>query len=262
MRYGLSFPPFCSPSAVVSLAVDAEAAGWDGFFLWDHLRWRPELRLDVHDPWVLLGAAAQMTSSMTLGTMVTPLARRRPWQVAKSLTTLDHLSEGRAALGVGVGEPSDADFGDFGDPATHKARASVLDDALDLIDALLRGGPVDHHGPHFTIRTELLPVPVQRPRPPIWVAAVAPHRKPLERARRWDGIVPISSSDGRLGPADLRAYVGQAPRPDWDVLSQWAPGVPAAEYADVGATWLIDSAWPEGDWLREFGDRVRQGPPV
>jgi len=261
VRYGLSLPPFCSPGALVDLAVDAEAAGWDGFFLWDHLRFDTEQRLEIHEPWVLLGAVAQVTSRMTLGTMVTPLARRRPWQVAKALTTLDHLSAGRAALCVGVGEPSDGDFGDFGDPATHKERASVLDDALTLIDSLLRGGPVDHHGPHFTVRTELLPAPVQRPRPPIWVGAVAPHRKPLERARRWDGIVPIASTEGRLTPADLHAYVGDPVRPGWDVLAEWAPGVPAAEYAAVGATWVIDSTWPEGDWLPEFGERVRRGPP-
>lgn len=260
MRFGLSLPPFCGPPALVSLARDAEAAGWDGFFLWDHLRFDTQQRLDIHEPWVVLGAVAQVTARMILGTMVTPLARRRPWQVAKALTTLDHLSGGRAALSVGVGDPSVGDFADFGEPATFKERASVLDDALDLIDSLLRGGPVEHHGPHFDVTTELLPTPVQRPRPPIWVAAVTPHQRPLARARRWDGAVPISSTAGHLTPEELRSYVGEAPRPGWEVLATRAPDVPVADYAAVGATWLIDSTWPTGDWLPEFRDRVRQGP--
>ena len=128
MRYLLSVPPFTDPASVVSLALTAEANGWDGFFLWDHLRWDDVQ--EVHDPWVLLGAIAQETERMLLGTMVTPLSRRRPWVVAKHLVTLDHLSGGRAVLGVGLGEPPDLDFEHFGDEADARTRASVLDEGL------------------------------------------------------------------------------------------------------------------------------------
>jgi alkanesulfonate monooxygenase SsuD/methylene tetrahydromethanopterin reductase-like flavin-dependent oxidoreductase (luciferase family) len=260
MRFGLSVPPFCSPVDVVLLAQQAEAAGWDGFFLWDHLRFDTRLRLDVHNPWVLLGAIAAATTTLTLGPLVTPLARRRPWQVAKEVTTLDHLSGGRAVLGVGVGDPSEGDFGDFGDPATHRERAAVLDEALVLLDALLRGGPVEHRGERFSVTTELSPAPVQRPRPPIWVAAVAPHGKPLRRARRWDGIAPLGPA-GFLTPDDLSAYLGGDVPAGWDVLAHAAPGIPAGEYAAVGATWLIDSTWPvTEDWMSELRARVLAGP--
>jgi alkanesulfonate monooxygenase SsuD/methylene tetrahydromethanopterin reductase-like flavin-dependent oxidoreductase (luciferase family) len=92
VRYLLSVPPFTDPATVVDLATTAEASGWDGFFLWDHLRW-DDIQ-EIHDPWVLLGAIAQATERMLLGTMVTPLSRRRPWVVAKHLVTLDHLSGG------------------------------------------------------------------------------------------------------------------------------------------------------------------------
>ena len=104
MRFGLSVPPFTDPAAVVALATRAEASGWDGFFLWDHLSW--DGAVDAHDPWVLLGAIAQETERVRLGTMVTPLSRRRPQLVAKHLTTLDHLSGGRAILGVGPRRPA------------------------------------------------------------------------------------------------------------------------------------------------------------
>jgi alkanesulfonate monooxygenase SsuD/methylene tetrahydromethanopterin reductase-like flavin-dependent oxidoreductase (luciferase family) len=259
VRYGVSIPPFTDPATLVGLAEDAESAGWDGVFLWDHLRWSSEHRLDVHDPWVTLGAMAQVTERVILGPVVTPLPRRRPWVVAKQLTTLDHLSGGRALLGVGLGEPPDADFADLGEAVDARVRAAILDEGLDIIDGLLRGDRVDHHGEHFTVTADLRPAPVQKPRPPIWVAAVAPNQRPLARARRWDGIVPLGAGTN-LSPEEIAAYVGEPPRPDWDVVASWSPGVPADEYADAGATWLLDSTWPVGDWVGEFVGQVRRGP--
>ena len=102
------------------------------------------------------------------------------------------------------------------------------------------------------------PLPVQRPRVPIWVAGVAPNRRPLERARRWDGYVPIGRG---LAPDELAAYVGEHPRPGWDLVVPWADGVPADEYADAGVTWLVQSAWPKDDgWVRELQDLAATGP--
>lgn len=260
MRFGLSIPPFTDADTVLGLAVDAEAAGWDGVFLWDHMQWDTDLRLDVHDPWVLLGAIAARTERVRLGPLVTPLARRRPWVVAKQVTTLDHLSGGRAVLGVGLGVPGDGDFSDFGDPGEAKERAAVLDEALELIDALLRGGPVVHHGERFDVTAELRPRPVQQPRPPIWVAATAPYQTSLQRSLRWDGAAPLGSSEV-LTPEELVAYVGAAERPPgWDLVAYAAPDVPFADYEPTGASWLIDSTWPTGDWVPEFRDRIHRGP--
>src|SRR5512133_4272324 len=149
MRFALSVPPFTDPAVVVRWARSAEANGWDGFFLWDHLRF--EVDLDVHDPWVLLGAIAGQTSRIRLGTMITPLARRRPWVVAKHLTTLDHLSDGRVALGVGLGEPADRDFADFGDEASPTARAAALDEGLAVLAGLAGEGRVSFHGSHYDV---------------------------------------------------------------------------------------------------------------
>jgi alkanesulfonate monooxygenase SsuD/methylene tetrahydromethanopterin reductase-like flavin-dependent oxidoreductase (luciferase family) len=259
MRTAVSIPPFTDPGTLVDLAVTAEAAGWDGVFVWDHLVWLPELGHDVHDPWVLLGAVAARTGRVQLGTLVTPLARRRPWVVAKHLTTLDHLSAGRAVLGVGLGEPPEADFAGFGDPADPRERATLLDDGLAVLDGLLRG-PVDHRGPRFGVRAELRPRPVQRPRPPVWVAAVAPHRRPLARAARWDGVVPLGPS-GLLTPDQLDGYLAGVDRPGtWEVVAGWAPGVPAGEYRDAGATVLVEGTWPERGWVDDLTARVRRGP--
>lgn len=259
MRFGVQVPPFADPGSMVEVAVEAEAAGWDAVFLWDHVVWERARRLDVHDPWVVLGAMATRTERVGLGTLVTPLARRRPWIVARQLISLDHLSHGRAILGVGLGAPAGDDFADFGDPGEPRVRGAILDEAVTLLDGLLRG-PVVHDGEHFTVTTDLLPRPVQQPRPPIWVAAEAPHRRPLRRAAQWDGIVPLSTG-GALTPDGLAAYLdGVDQPPGWEVVVIGAAGVAPGEYADAGATWYIEGAWPEGDWLEDLRARVRAGP--
>ncbi|HEX5199429.1 MAG TPA: LLM class flavin-dependent oxidoreductase, partial [Actinoplanes sp.] len=131
MRFALSVPPFTDPHVVVRWARAAEANGWDGFFLWDHLRW--DDKVEVHDPWVLLGAIATATERLRIGTMVTPLSRRRPAVVAKHLVTLDHLSGGRVTLGVGLGDPPTYDFADFGDEPSYSVRAAITDEALAVL---------------------------------------------------------------------------------------------------------------------------------
>ena len=80
LRSGLFFPAFdelADPALVARLAAEAEDAGWDGFFLWDHLHWREPV-VEVADPWITLAAIAGATERIRLGPMVTPLARRRP----------------------------------------------------------------------------------------------------------------------------------------------------------------------------------------
>ncbi len=256
----INIPPFTDASTVVDLAVDAEHAGWDGVFLWDHLQFEPHMRPPVHDPWVLLGAIAQATERVKIGTLITPLTRRRVHVVAKHLLTLDHLSNGRVTFAVGLGEPAAEDFAAFGDEADAKVRGQMLDEALSVLDGLLRGHQVNHHGDHYSVNAQLRPGPVQQPRPPIWVAGVVPHRRPLERARRWDGVAPSSKSAEPLTPSALADYLGGPVPEGWDVVSQWAPEHSAAEYADAGATWLVDSIWPEGDWVNEFSAKVKAGP--
>ncbi len=257
MRFGLSVPPFTDPAEVVSLARAAEASGWDGFFLWDHLRWDDVV--EVHDPWVMLGALAQATERMRLGTMVTPLSRRRPWVVAKHLVTLDHLSGGRAVLGVGLGDPPDLDFSDFGDEPSYRVRAAMTDEALTVIAALLGEGRVAHHGEHLDVTASMRPLPVQRPRIPIWVAGRAPHTLPLARSKRWDGYIPIA--DDHLAPEALAAYVGPPPHDDWDLVAQWTTGYTPEEFEAAGATWLMRSVWPKEDgWLDELRELATAGP--
>jgi alkanesulfonate monooxygenase SsuD/methylene tetrahydromethanopterin reductase-like flavin-dependent oxidoreductase (luciferase family) len=263
MRFALSVPNVGDPAELVRFGVEAERVGFDAFFLWDHIHLRRELHLEVHDPWVVLGAVAHATSTIRLGALVTPLARRRPWKLAKEITTLDHLSGGRVIVGVGLGAPDHDDFGAFGDPERPRDRAERLDEGLTVLDALLRGGEVRHQGRHYRVDADLRPAALQRPRPPIWVAAVKPHRRPLERALRWDGVAPIALDGNPLSPDGLRDYLAGVSRPDgWDVVSPRREGEQAASYAAAGATWLVESIWPDPGWQDELRARALSGRPA
>src|SRR4051794_35035747 len=188
MKFAINAPNFgtyADPAFVTALARSAEAAGWDGFFLWDHIRPGP---VPLGDPWLLLTAIALSSERLALGPMVTPLPRRKPEEVARQATTLDHISGGRLVLGVGLGDDGWREFSAFGPYPEDRTRAEMLDEGLDVITALWRGDVVTRAGKHYAVTEALFaPAPVQRPRVPIWVAGRWPSRRPFDRAARWDG---------------------------------------------------------------------------
>jgi alkanesulfonate monooxygenase SsuD/methylene tetrahydromethanopterin reductase-like flavin-dependent oxidoreductase (luciferase family) len=173
MQYGIYLPNFgdeISPRALADLACEAEQAGWDGFFLWDHILYSKTQKLRMVDPWIALAAMAMKTERIRLGTSVTPLPRRRPWKLARETVSLDHLSNGRLILSVGLGEPGDAEFGQFGEETDIKVRAAKLDVGLDVLAGLWRGKSFSYQGKYYQVqKTVFLPPPVQTPRIPVWV---------------------------------------------------------------------------------------------
>ncbi len=273
VRRGLAVPGFrADPEDLVRLGVDAELAGFDGFFLWDHLVWSDTGEgPPILDPWLLLAAVAVRTTTIRIGTMITPLPRRRPWQLAKETTTLDRLSGGRLILGVGIGSPSHGDFGIFGDPADERVRAELLDEGLDVLTGLWRGSSFCYQGKHYTVGpVRFTPTPVQQPRIPIWVGGILPSPRPIARAARWDGMVPITPGL-TLIPAEQLAGVrdriaGLRGSADFDLVV-WAGLESAAgeieallpEYRQAGVTWWIETAKPEPDWWAHSQARVARG---
>ncbi len=276
-----NFGPFANPGLMVELAREVEDSGWDAIWVWDHVMRDPA---DPHaDPYLLLAAIATATSRIRLGPMVTPLARRRPWHVAREAVTLDHLSGGRLTLGVGAGSRIH-EFATFGDPADLRVRAEMLDEGLAIIEGLWSGRRFSFEGRHFQLRdATFLPVPLQKPRIPIWVAATWPLRAPLRRAARWDGVwplrrdgegnsVPLAPDDVRgvcLAIAEERAAVGRDPGDPFDVLVAGITPTDdppraaaiAAEFASAGATWWTERLGPAARTLDEARARIRQGPP-
>lgn len=231
-RRGIFVAPFgelSEPALVAELAVEAEAAGWDGFFLWDHVAYRDPVT-HIADPWITLAAIATRTSRVTIGPLVTPLPRRRPHQLARETATLDRLSGGRLVLGIGVGSENTDEFkvdgdGSFGEEPDMKIRGTMLDEALALLRGYWDGG--------------------FEPRPvngiPVWAAARYPARpRPLRRAARCDGLFPIDQSE----PDQLREMLAELTElrgslDSYDVAVTNPPGTDPGPWADAGATWCL-----------------------
>ncbi|MFI7134852.1 LLM class flavin-dependent oxidoreductase [Nonomuraea sp. NPDC050153] len=286
VKYGISVPPhgeYADPRRLADLAKQAEDAGWDGFFIWDHLLFMRGYHGPIVDPWISLAAVAASTTSIRFGPMVTPLARRRPWKVAREAVTLDHLSGGRFILGVGLGYPRDSEFEDFGEEGDERIRAEKLDEALHIITGLWSGEPFSFHGSHFQVRECIFsPRPVQEPRIPIWVGGYWPNRRPFRRAARWDGIIPGRLSLERrkawtptmISPetyGEIISYVQQhrVAGQDFDfVIGGYTEGdrsdhdrLLVKSYADIGLTWWLENMHGFRGDLATMRKRLELGPP-
>jgi alkanesulfonate monooxygenase SsuD/methylene tetrahydromethanopterin reductase-like flavin-dependent oxidoreductase (luciferase family) len=257
VRRGLFLPPFgeaADPRFLASLAVQAESVGWDGVFLWDHLRY-PGVD-DILDPWIALAAIASATERIRLGQMVTPLPRRRPWVVARQAAALDILSQGRMVLGVGLGDTQGGEFAAFGEELDLRTRARMLDEALELIPHLLAGEEVEHASAHYQLsRTSFKPAAVQQPLP-IWVAARWPNRPPVQRAARLQGVfaIQLERPQELLALRELLAECGQS-SDQFEVVVAQPPGTDPRPWQQAGATWLLD--WFEPHDLRRDDLRLR-----
>ncbi|MEP7199796.1 MAG: LLM class flavin-dependent oxidoreductase [Chloroflexota bacterium] len=277
MKYGFVYPGGDARTAA-QCAREAEAAGWDGFFVWEPV-WGV-------DAWVSLTAAAMRTKRIRLGTMVTPVSRRRPWKLASEMATLDRLSNGRVILSVGLGA-IDTGFIQFGEETDRKTRAALLDEGLDIVTGLWRGQPFAHEGKHYHVKETSFfppPPPVQQPRIPIWVVGAWPRTKSMRRALRYDGLLPTKMTDDgqhvKVTPADIRAmkkFIAEqrAETTPFDIVVEGVTSgtnrkkaaAKVKPFANAGATWWIEALWSltETVWQAETQEkileRIKQGPP-
>jgi alkanesulfonate monooxygenase SsuD/methylene tetrahydromethanopterin reductase-like flavin-dependent oxidoreductase (luciferase family) len=277
LSFGLGVPnggDFADPHALAELARAAEAAGWDGVFLWDHVIRRPPWAPMV-DPWIALSAMAVATDRVLLGPMVTPLARRRVSNVARQTVTLDLLSGGRLRLGVGLGAPDD-EFTRFGEAADPRRRARKLDESIDVLRRLWTGEDVEYRGEDVVADgVRFLPTPVHG-RIPIWVAGKWPGGAPFRRAARHDGVWPVPAS-GRLLDVDsfgdcvaaVRRFRAELGRHDgFDACFMTRSSAPddadarrtAERLAEVGGTWWIESLDDPTVPFAAHVERVVAGP--
>jgi alkanesulfonate monooxygenase SsuD/methylene tetrahydromethanopterin reductase-like flavin-dependent oxidoreductase (luciferase family) len=277
MKFGLMLPnkgrPYGDGNLLVELALSAEQAGWEGFFLWDHIGGGGDS--PTMDPWLCLGAIASQTQNMRLGPMVTPLSRRRPWKVAREIVTLDHLSNGRAVLGVGLGDMVNKDFKAFGETTKPRVRSEMLDESLEIIAGLQSGRPFHYSGKHYQVSESLFKPPaIQSPHIPVWVAARWPFKRPLQRAARWDGVLPRQWNAGPITPAvihEIAVYTGARRTVDtpFEICKYGlTEGKDLArdralvkEFNAAGATWWIEEIFSSRGTPRQIQARIAAGPP-
>jgi alkanesulfonate monooxygenase SsuD/methylene tetrahydromethanopterin reductase-like flavin-dependent oxidoreductase (luciferase family) len=259
-----NFGTFAETRLLASLAQEAESAGWDGFFLWDHIRPGP---VPLSDPWIQLAAMAMNTSQIKLGTMVTPLPRRKPEEVARQTVTLDRLSGGRLILGVGLGDDMWNEYSAFGGAMDARVRGEMLDEGLAVITALWSGKAVTYKGKHYCVQDAVFqPTPLQQPRIPVWIGGRWPAKRPFLRAARWDGVAPVSQA-GAMTPAICREIVGFTLRHrkldspfEVAVAGRYPTRQRVQEFAEAGATWYqvgLSAGTPFDEALQV----IRRGPP-
>jgi alkanesulfonate monooxygenase SsuD/methylene tetrahydromethanopterin reductase-like flavin-dependent oxidoreductase (luciferase family) len=282
MQYGLAFPnggSWGDARTLAELSLLAEDSGWNGVFLEDYVVWQSNQSVPTYDPWVTLAAIATQTKQIRLGTQVTPLTRRRPWKLARETVTIDHLSNGRLILGIGLGDTgesvgSDVSFSHFNEIRNAKERSQMLDEALALLVGLWSGEPFHYEGQYYQVKeVAFLPRPVQSPRIPIWVGGGFPLRGPTQRAARWDGACLYKHKTHVLMPEDIRALrdlvqeqrgslagyeiaVGGSPRrSDWEEEREYIRTL-----ADAGVTWWTEYIPPDSGDVETVRGLIKRGP--
>lgn len=281
MKHGINITNFgdgFTPNVLADLAHEAEESGWDGFFIWDHVaafRHGEKQPLSMVDPWITLAAIAMRTKQIRIGPMVTPLPRRRPWKLAREAVTLDHLSNGRLNLGVGLGFPDWDEYEQFGESGRADVRAGMLDEGLDVLLGLWTGQPFSYEGDYYVVKgAAFQPVPLQMPRIPIWVAGTWPNKKPMRRSAKYEGVFPISNDLNRdLTPADvleITQYINNH-RGDYGNFDFVLSGSTAGEglkkarnrmslLEDAGATWWQERFAPWVGSIASIRKVIHKGP--
>ncbi len=262
--------------AVAETAREAEDNGWDGIFVWDSVNTSSH-EMSIADPWIMLSAIAMRTEKIRIGTMVTPLARRRPTKIARETATLDRLSRGRLILGVGLGvggSESDREFGWLGEEADASVRAAKLDESLDILSGLWSGERFEYSGRFNRVReSTFLPAPVQQPRIPVWVGGIWPGKRPMRRAARFDGAIPAKADfyeGGYLTPIEVSetlAYIREHRTAvgafDFAFIAGFPDNQPDPggddfdRYVEAGVTWWLLHATD----LEDARSKARSGPP-
>jgi alkanesulfonate monooxygenase SsuD/methylene tetrahydromethanopterin reductase-like flavin-dependent oxidoreductase (luciferase family) len=253
----------------IELARLAEQRGWDGVFTWDGIHVGDAI--EVHDPWVLMSAFAMVTERVRIGAFIQPLARRRPWKVAREAVTLDHVSRGRFVLCVGLGATDDSGWGRVGEPTDRRTRAEKLDETLEILTGLWSGEPFGFAGAHYRFEPMAFrPTPVQRPRIPIWVVAAWPSGRSMSRAARFDGLLPNVVGGGPITPAvigSMREAIAErrGSTDEFDIVVEGTtdPGADdePRRFAAAGATWWVESNWESFD-PADSRRRIEAGPPA
>jgi alkanesulfonate monooxygenase SsuD/methylene tetrahydromethanopterin reductase-like flavin-dependent oxidoreductase (luciferase family) len=256
----------------IEVAREIEDAGWDGVFVADSVYGL--------DPWVTLAGMAMRTERVRLGTLLTPVSRRRPWKLASEMATLDQLSNGRVVISAGMGA-IDTGFDKVGEVTDRKVRGQLLDEGLDLLPRFWSSQPFHYHGEHYHVDwdpTFWKCEPVQSPRIPIWVVGAWPRMKSVRRALRWDGLI-VAKMDAKGSYEDvtaediktIKAFADEnrEETTPFDIIMEGVtPGDDHARvtaqlqpYEEAGLTWWIESMWESPGGMEAVRARIKQGVP-
>jgi len=279
MKFGFVIPGGTAPE-IVRLASELEDAGWDGVFYYDDIY--TDGKTELSAAWPIMAAMAVTTKKVRIGSLLTAVGRRRPWELARESVTVDWLSKGRLVLPTGLGWAGDGAYTRAGIPAERRVRAEMLDEGLEMLDGLWSGRPFRYNGKYNQIRSmRFIPRPLQKPRIPIWVVGAWGRPKSMRRVLNYDGLIPVKKKPNgdheEVTPADIREmrkFVSEKRvvkgnmRRDFDIVKDGTTSLDRTKaretvqpFADAGATWWMESMWGY-QGLLEVRKRARAGPPL
>ena len=278
MRFGFIIPGGNSLQ-ILKLAIEAEKAGWDGFFYYDDIY--TDNKTEMSAAWPIMAAIAVSTKKIRFGSLLTAIGRRRPWEVARESVTVDRLSNGRLTLPTGLGWEGDGAYTKAGMESERKIHAELLDEGLEILDGLWSGKPFRYDGKHNHLKTmTFIPRPVQRPRIPIWVVGAWGRPKSMARVLKYDGLIPvIKKPDGsheEITPENIREMkeyvlkhrrIQGNRREEFDIIkdgmtpaNQRKAGEIVKPFAEAGATWWTEVMRGVKSYKKML-ERVLSGPP-
>ncbi|MDH2904389.1 MAG: LLM class flavin-dependent oxidoreductase [Actinomycetota bacterium] len=274
MKHGLFLPPFdglADVERMADLAVLAEETGWDGFFVWDHLRYSAPVR-DILDPYVCLAVMAARTSRITLGPMITPLIRRRPQVVARQAVTLDRLSHGRIVMGFGIGDDyPGSELACFGELTDARERGRALNEGITVFQGLASGDEVDFTGEFFAAKEVAFhPTPYRPTGIPLWLAGRWPNRAPIRRAAQHEGMMVIQMTEPeQMDELKSQLIAAGADLEHFDIVvwgqrdenMVYRKDERYAEWSEAGVTWFLTGPGPFDLDFDEVRTYVAAGPP-
>jgi F420-dependent oxidoreductase-like protein len=258
----------------VALAQTAERSGFEALFRSDHyLSVQGRSERGSLDAWTTLAALAAVTTSIRLGTMVSPTSFRHPSVLAKSVVTADHVSGGRVELGLGAGW-LEAEHRAYGFPFHDtRTRMDVLEEQLQIVRGQWSDGAFSFSGKHYELEeVDALPKPLQRPGPPIVIGGSGGPRSlrlAAQYADEYDTVFPsvdrAREIRGRLDDACSRA--GRSDRMPLSIMTGALIGSDRADYesrvrrldewngeAGISGAWIAGTVDDAVEQLRALED--------
>jgi hypothetical protein len=279
LKFGFIIPGGSTPE-IVEMASILEDSGWDGAFYYDDIY--TDAKTEMSAAWPIMAAMASTTKKVRIGSLLTAVGRRRPWELARESVTVDWLSKGRLVLPTGLGWAGDGAYIKAGMPAERKTRAEMLDEGLEILDGLWSGKPFRYEGKHNQIKSmRFIPRPFQKPRIPIWVVGAWGWPKSMGRVLKYDGLIPVikkpNGDHEEVTPSaisEMRKFVSEKRvvkgnmRKDFDIIKDGTTPLDHTKarkivqpFEEAGATWWMESMWGYKG-LREVRKRAKAGPPL
>ncbi len=246
LRFGVATPQVPPYGTLAERWRYFEELGFDSIWDFDHLLQPTDTTSPYFEGWTLLAALATQTERIRVGVLVSSNTFRHPALLAQQAITLDHISQGRLELGIGAGwlEEEHDRFG----IRLHEPRVRVdrFEEALEIIDSLLRGETVTRPSGHYRLdEARLRPRPVQSPRPPFTLGAHRPRMLAIaaRHADRWNstGTVKGMARRNRLLDEACRR-IGRDPA---EIIRSHLGGPPAMEVQGLPDPWSSVDAFCE-----------------